>query len=99
MELTSHAVKAVALVHPKVIKFQVLPYCTAHIRNSVLGTFEIWISRLLYIHVVANHVIGCGSRMVFLHIKEGLPCVLIGITDYLELQLAVLQLVGRYGEH
>ena len=40
---TSHAVKAVALVHPKVIQFQVLPYRPADIVNSVLGPFETWI--------------------------------------------------------
>ena len=37
--------------------------------------------------------------MVFLNIREGFPCVLIGITAYLELQLAILTSMGSYGEH
>ena len=37
--------------------------------------------------------------MVFLHIREGLLCVLICIPAYLEMQLAILPSMGRYGEH
>ena len=65
----------------------------------MFGPFEIWVSRLLSSCVVANHVIGCGLRMVFLHIREGFPCELIGIPDYLELQLAILPSMGSYGEY
>ena len=69
------------------------------VQLGVLGPFEIWISRLLSSCIVANHIIGCGSQIVFLHIREGFPCVLIGIPDYLELQLAILPSMGSYGEH
>ena len=37
--------------------------------------------------------------MVFLHIREGFPCVIIGILAYLELKLAILSSMGSYGEH
>ena len=99
VDLTSHAVFAFDLVHPKVIQFQGFPYCPADIVNSVLGPFETWMPRLLSSHVVKNHVVRCGSRMVFLHIRKGFPCVLIDIPAYLEFQLVVLPSVGSYGEH
>ena len=65
----------------------------------MFGPFDIWVSRLLSSCVVSNHVISCGSRIVFLHVREGFPCVLIGIPAYLELQLAILPSMGSYGEH
>ena len=37
--------------------------------------------------------------MVLLHIREGFPCVLIGIPAYLELRLAILKSMGSYGEN
>ena len=98
-DLTSQAVKAVDIVHPKVIQFQGLQYNPADIANSVLGPFKTWISRMFSSHVVANHVVSCDSWMVFLYIREGFPCVLIGIPDYLELKLVVLPSVGSYGEY
>ena len=65
----------------------------------MFGPFEIWVSRLLSSCVVANHIIGCGLWMVFLHIREGFPCELIGILAYIELKLAILISMGSYGEH
>ena len=79
----SHSEKEVALFHPKIIQFDGYPNRSADIPDSIICPFEIWSSLFLSSHVIANHIIVCGSRVVFLHVREGLPCVLIGVPAYL----------------
>ena len=86
-DLTSHSEKSVALIHKKIIHLEGSPNCSAIVSDSVLGPFEGRASRLLSSHVVANHVIGCGSRVVFLHVGEGFPSVFISVPAHFELHL------------
>ena len=80
-ELTSHLEKVVALIHSKVIHLEGSPDCPTNVSNSVIGPFQGRISQILSIHVVVNHVIGCVSRVVLLHVREGFPCVFIIVPE------------------
>ena len=79
--LTSHLEEVVALIYSKVIHLEGSSDRSANVSNSLLGPFQVLISRLLSIHFVANHVIGCGSRVVFLNFREGFPYVFIIVPE------------------
>ena len=86
----SSSLKSYSLIIRRIVRHISQIVCLAHLRSGSLDLFLV---------LVVNHIIGCGSRMVFLYIREGFPCEIIGIPDYLELQLVILPSMESYGEH
>ena len=85
--------------------------CLARKRRSLLSSLKSyslrvcrivrWISRIVCLaHLRYGSIdffLVALLRMVFLHVREGFPYVLIGIPDYLEWKLAILPSMGSYG--